>query len=254
MKPYRSWIDSHFIIKVKLAHITDSTLDEYFNSFLKSYVDSLRLADPTLPPLVIENIESQTNAGINYRIYYTYPFNNHPFLIYWTKESTTIHLVISLGNRIGQINFNVVYPLIPSLTGIERRAIIMLVIKSIVVRQSNLMYHPKYSVLNCNIVAECNNKVNIIIASKLDDIKKHQMIAEINKFYLDKIKLLIDQYFIILQNKKFDDAMKFLKGEYNRFFISQGLTEIFIDSANLVGHLEIFIHLYKLLNTIHDWL
>jgi hypothetical protein len=84
-------------------------------------------------------------------------------------------------------------------------------------------------------------------------VRKQALINETEQFFFDKIRLLLDHYFVILQEGRFDDAMKFLRGEYNRFFKNKGLTEIFINSKDLVGHLEIFIHLYKLYKLVRDY-
>lgn len=248
----RQWIDTNLFIKLPL-HATSSSLviDTYFNDFLQKYCINLQSIDPTFPLLLVENVTTEKN----YKTYYTYPFNNHPFIIYQTPESNQqpYILVIPFGNRFGQVNINTLYPLLPYFTIIEKDALLQLLIKSIVVRQFNLVLHPKYSVMNCYIVNECIAKINNIYMLDTSSDKKAALIDETERFFFNKIRLLLDHFFVILQESRFDDAMKFLRGEYNRFFVNKGLSEIFINSKELVGHLEIFIHLYKFLHTLRTF-
>lgn len=260
----RQWIDTNLFIKVKLdAKVNSkSSIENYFKTFLLRYCDNLKTIDDSFPLLVLDNTEIIHTNGLQCYIFYTYPFNNHPFMMFslslslaGSKESATTDytIAIPLGNRVGQVNINTLYPLIPYLTVIERHALFQLIIKSIVVRQKNLVMHPKYSVLNCYIINECVNEINRIAISSESSSKKQVLIDQTEKFFFDKIRLLLDHFFSILQEGRFEDAMKLLRGEYNRFFRKQGLTEIFIDSKDLIGHLEIFIHLYKLYKLVRDY-
>jgi hypothetical protein len=249
----RQWIETNLFIKVTIDP-NKTNIDTYFKLFLIRYCQNLQAIDNTFPLLVLENSEIVVTHGLQCHILYTYPFNNHPFMMFSPlKEPTDYTIVIPLGNRVGQSNINTLYPLIPYLTTIERNALFQLIIKSIVIRQQNLVTHPKYSVLNCYIINECINKVNAIALMNESAVRKEALINETEKFFFDKIRLLLDHYFVILQEGRFDDAMKFLRGEYNRFFKNKGLTEIFINSKDLVGHLEIFIHLYKLYKLVRDY-
>ena len=249
----RQWIDTNLFIKVGLD-TSKTSIDTYFKTFLLRYCDNLQSIDPTFPLLVLENNEIVVTHGLQCHVLYTYPFNNHPFMMFAPlKTPTDYTIVIPLGNRIGQANINTLYPLVPYLTTMERHALFQLIIKSIVIRQHNLVSHPKYSVLNCYIINECINKVNTIALMNESMVRKQALINETEQFFFDKIRLLLDHYFVILQEGRFEDAMKFLKGEYNRFFKKQGLNEIFINSKDLIGHLEIFIHLYKLYMLVRDY-
>ncbi len=249
----RQWIDSNLFIKVNLDTQKLSVV-AYFKSFLLNYCSNLQTIDNTFPHLVLENSETLQTNGLVCNILYTYPFNNHPFMMFAPINTPSNYtIIIPLGNRVGQANINTLYPLISYITTTERHALFQLIIKSIVVRQKNLVMHPKYSVLNCYIINECINKVNDIIILRESDSKKQALIEETENFFFDKIRLLLDHYFIILQEGRFDDAMRFLRGEYNRFFKQKGLNEIFINSKDLIGHLEIFIHLYKLYKLVRDY-
>ena len=250
----RQWIDTNLLIKVKLDATTPTAINNYFKTFLLRYSDSLKGHDNTFPLLVLENTETIQTNGLVCHIFYTYPFNNHPFMMFSSLKSPTDYTItIPLGNRVGQANINTLYPLIPYLTVTERNALFQLIIKSIVIRQKNLVMHPKYSVLNCYIINECVNEINRIVLSSESASKKHELVDKTENFFFDKIRLLLDHFFVILQEGRFDDAMKLLRGEYNRFFQKQGLTEIFINSKDLIGHLEIFIHLYKLYKLVRDY-
>jgi hypothetical protein len=252
------WIHENLILSFPYSNnskIDTALLDVKFNKFLKSYYTNLKRIDVEFPILTVDYIEEYTANNVYYRIYYTYPFNNHPFLIYIVKSDAIKEyaIVVPIGNRVGQVNLNVIIPLVPYFTPIERIAMIELTIRSIAIRQYNLITHPKYSILNCYIIGECIDKVGLINQSPLSTDRKEKLINETEIFFINKIHILLDRFFVILNENKLDAATRFINGEYNRFFVNQGLSKIFINSKDLIGHLEIFIHLYRLLHMLKNY-
>ena len=100
-------------------------------------------------------------------------------------------------------------------------------------------------------------------------IKKHE--GFVNKIYLDSLgKATIGYGHLItpndnfeegveyskellthlLDNKKFDDAILFLKGNDGKLFGKQRLNTFFKNTKSIIGHLEIFIGLYEIYHDV----
>jgi hypothetical protein len=274
IKTYRQWIDNNFILKhpLHLHHqSTSRTLNSFvnkviapmFENFLRTYCSHIQKKDLTFPNLSITNheleildIPSEVQTLQTNYIYtiYTTPLNNHPFVVFGELNASFCHIIIPLGNRLGHIDINDVYPLIPYLTNIELEVMRQILIKCIVVRQKNMIYSPKYSIMNCGIINDCIRKINEIEHStSITNEKKKQLIQATEVFYNDKIRVLLDRFFVILGSGEYNDALRFLKGEYNNYFEMNGLSSIFINSKELIGHLQIFINLFHLFHTLRDY-
>lgn len=251
---YRKYIDGSVILKIQLD--AGRTLSEFFVYFLKSYCNNILSDDPTFPILTLVKTDSYKKNNLEFTVFYTYPFNNHPFLAYRlirrnSSTTPTYHLVMALGNRIGQTDVYKIYPALPYMTPTERLALAELTRHSIMIRQQNLATHPKYSVFNCYIVPECSTQVaNISATPGLSDSKKKTMIDSLEEHYFYKIGVLLRGFFDLLEAKDYKAAERYLRGEYNRFLIKQGVNEFFINAKDLSGHLEIFIGMYQLLHVL----
>lgn len=282
IKTYRQWIDNNLILKhplnikintrLSLENYIHTIIHPMFQTFLSNYCIFIQKKDTSYPNLSIINYEIDTlninekphtnkkqslkSSKSNHYIYtaYTVPLNNHPFIVYGNINTSFCHIVIPLGNRLGHIDINDIYSLIPYFSKIELTIMREMLVKCIIIRQSNIIYNPKYSVMNCNIINECINKINEIENSLLiTSEKKKELKLATETFYNDKIKILLDRFFFILGLGQYDDALKFLKGEYNRYFTMNGLSAIFINSKELIGHLQIFINLFHLYHTLRDY-
>lgn len=227
-----------------------------FKTFLDNYCTKIKKKVPSFPLLKIDKtelIKKQNNTNTFYMFIYTKPYNNHPFLVYGNLFKLEYKIVIPFGDKKGQVDINKYLSHINGFTTDEKLAIKHLTNRTMIIRKENLLLNSKYSILNCENIGECIKKVKSIEKTKLAKITKDKQILIVRKYYKDKALKLLNIYFNLLATNKFDEAKYFLEGKrlnkkYPQYKLRLG--EFFSHKEDIIGHLKIFIPLYKLSNVL----
>jgi len=177
----------------------------------------------------------------------TVPLNNHPFVAYGYYNNTSFKILIPLGNQPGQVNIRHVKPMVNKMKSIDKLALHHLLRSTLTIREVNLFKYTKKlintpdSIFNCSNIKACQE--SIIKIHKMD-IPYNQQTELMNAVY-GKIKEIIfahlKKYFKLLKIHKFNEAETYLKTQFNN---------IYYNTKGIMGHLLIFIDVYKLIETI----
>ena len=233
------------------------------------------------------NINSNTNIFIFdylpryvFMVAYTLSNINHPYIIYFNMDDIFINVLIPIGKDYQQANtedyINVISSITPfkpkkcsskqtkkSVTKINTiimnennkvllTAIHVLLINTIKTRTHGIIYS-KFSILTCENMVLCKNKLIEIINMDIEDSEKHELYIKIQDYYRNLGIKLLQTYFTLLRSKDYIKAYDFLHGghyKFNEYYGKTRLNTFFKNNKNnnnIIGHLEVFISLYKLL-------
>lgn len=256
----RNWIDKNIILKVVFPkkaltlNAKKKTITDTFKSFLELYTLLLRKKNRRFPKLKldtshIEYIKGKPSNFIGFM--FTQPYNNHPFLVYGDLINNYFNIIIPLGGtEMGQIGSNELIPLIKYFTKYEKLLIMLLLNRTIDIRRKNLTINAQFSLYKCENIRMCRAKLREI--NRNNNLTRQQKNIEINnlqKMYEPKVTQMLSTYFRLLSEQKYDEALMYLKGSKtnrNIYYNKQRLNTFFMASRKIIGHLQVFINLYKL--------
>ena len=198
----------------------------------------------TLPTYIFTVIYTKTNA-------------NHPYLLFYNLNDTTITFVLPYGGEYNQIDKITYYNAILEANMVEATAILILLEKTIFIRKYTIIESNQFSLINCNNISNCVKKMNEIDKMNLSSESKNKLKIQYNDFYLHKALDFLKYYFTLLENNNLYDAQLFLKVDKNKNnnnkkyykYKKQRLDTFFNNTKQIIGHLEIFISLYELFHT-----
>ena len=206
-----------------------------------------RTKDPIFPDLTCSHDKNE--SSINYpRFYiaiYTKPLNNHPFLIYGNLNQKTYHIVVPIGNKAGHLEIDSINNIAHHLKKEENYACRVLLNKTIIIRQKSILQNREYSLFKCGNIKECQKQIKLINRKRLSEKEKEKQIKRLEASFHNQASTMIKHYFKLLEMGKFQEAMEFLKGGKYTYY-HNNLQNYFIKDRNLLGHLQIFISLYKM--------
>ena len=258
--PKREYIDNNVIFKINYPSNKLTTRDRInsiipqFKIFLEIYSKKIKKIDSKFPTLKLD--EYDLNGGKNNTFYiytYTRPFNNHPFLIFGDMSKSYYQILMPLGSEIGQIGTKILEKYLEFLNRIEIIAVAVLLNRTIKIRQVNITQDPRYSLFNCDQIKQCNTKLSEINKMKISSSQKDKIIIQYEKDYRSKAKLVLDHYFELLSDRKFDLAYDYLKGGKSKsspYFGKTRINTFFYSNHKITGHLEIFIYLFKFMSKL----
>ena len=194
----------------------------------------------------------------DYRIMflYTTPFNNHPYLFVRQrseengKNNNEVIILNPLGNKEKQISDEELLKYNDSFDELERNMLVLYLRKNIGYRK-NILLENNFSLLQCSNITNCVRKNSEIRKMKISYIEKEQLMERYESQYYEKGKKIIDSYFNLLEENDFEEAKAFLKGNKGKYFNKTRLNTFFKNNKKVVGHLEVFIGIYKLLDMIN---
>ena len=195
----------------------------------------------------------------DYRIMflYTTPFNNHPYLFVRqraeenTENNNEVIILNPLGNKEKQISDEELLKYNDSFDELERNMLVLYLRKNITYRK-NILLENNFSILQCSNITNCVRKNSEIRKMKISFEEKEQLMERYESQYYEKGKKIIDSYFNLLEDNDFEEAKAFLKGNKGKYFNKTRLNTFFKNNKKVVGHLEVFIGIYKLLNVIKN--
>jgi len=177
--------------------------------------------------------------------------SNHPYLVYFNLDDIIITFLIPFGGDSKQADSSTYYGALYESDIAEKTAILILPEKTILIRKLGIIDSKQFSLINCSNISNCIIKMREIDKMRISLSEKQSLKNKYNEYYLHKAIDFLKYYFTLLDNKKFDDAILFLKGN-NKLFGKQRLNTFFKNTKSIIGHLEIFISLYELYHETKD--
>ena len=226
-----------------------------FNIFLKSYCQLIRKNNSRFPELKVDNsqiIKKPNNTNMFYIFIYTFPYNNHPFIIFGNLLQEKYQIIIPFGGNIGQIDIKEYDKYIDYFNNIEKKALLLLLNRTIHIRQVNIIDNPKYSLLNCGNIKLCIKHKKEINNMNINNDKKQKYIELIQNYYKEEAIVLLKKYFELLNQNKIVEAKYLLEGKNNKKYPmhKKRINTFYIKNKDIIGHLYIFIKLYSLMHKL----
>ena len=178
----------------------------------------------------------------------TNPNTNHPFLLFANLDDNKIHVIRPIGREHGQVEIPIVFEAVAQCNAIEKFALYFAVDRSIFMRKNAIVYVPQFTLINCNNITNCMRKMHEIDKMNISKSEKLKQVAKYEEFYKNKAIEFLQYYFTLLENANYDEAYLFLKGNHATYYKKERLNTFFKDTKIIVGHLHIFIELYRLVN------
>ena len=188
---------------------------------------------PQLPNIVFVLIITKTNL-------------NHPYMMFLNMDDVYIMFLIPFGRERKQADINAYYNSINNASNIEKIAIYLLIEKTIIIRKKGIIESNQFSLIQCSNISNCIRRYHEIDKMHINNNEKIKLKEKAREFYLNKAIEFIKTFFILLDNKNYDEAYNFLKGNDTNYFGKQRLNTFFKNTKSIIGHLEIFITLYQL--------
>lgn len=180
-------------------------------------------------------------------IYITKTDTNHPFMFVCDYNSPTVNFFLPFGNGYKQIDFSFLDASINGreLSKLEYILLSVFFSQSILIRKNTMLRIDQFSLLNCTNISNCIKKKNEINKMKISLLKKKALLEHHTKFYQEKAVKFLMKYFELLEGKDYNEAFLFLRGEKGKYFGKERLNTFFKNSKQIIGHLQIFITLFK---------
>lgn len=205
------------------------------------------------------------NPSLDYKEHYSFidPFNinpniiitimvtktntNHPYMIYSDISTSTINFIIPFGNGAYQVDTPYLDSAVANkeLKKVEYLILFLFFQQNILVRKNTMIRIDQFSLLSCHNISNCTKKMNEINRMKISQVKKKELKEKYIVFYQDKAVKFLMKYFALLEDQDYQEAFLFLRGERGKYKGKERLNTFFKNSKNLVGHLQVFINLYK---------
>lgn len=211
--------------------------------FIKFHNKNLDVKDyqiytmPYLPRHIFAVLQTKTNT-------------NHPYLAYFNLDDALITFLIPFGGDYKQADSSTYLGAITESDIAEKTAILILLEKTIYIRKLGIIDSKQFSLINCSNISNCIKKMHEIDKMRVTLSEKQALKNKYNQYYLHKAIDFLKYYFALLDNKNFDDAILFLKGNDSKLFGKQRLNTFFKNTKSIIGHLEIFIGLYELYHDV----
>ena len=253
--PHRDYIDKNVILTLYFpaSKITPkdkiNSIIPQFKSFLTIYSTKIREISRKFPKLKLFDYDIHPSKNNTYFMYlYTQPYNNHPFLIFGDMTKSYYQILLPLGSDIGQVPTKTLEPLLNLFTDIEITGIAVLLNRTIYIRKTNITENQQYSLYNCDQIRHCRGKIRELKKLNISLERKKQLITDYQREYKRKAKMVLHHYFDLLELNKYEQAYDYLKGGLTKgspYFGHTRINTYFMSNRKVLGHLEVFIYLYK---------
>ncbi len=120
------------------------------------------------------------------------------------------------------------------------------------VRKEEMFFSSRHSLLRCDNIKQCLLKKKELAKSRLGPAAKAAEMAKYQAFYEKKCVNFIQKYFDLLDVRDYNEAYAFLRMKHGKYFGKQRLDTFFVSTGEIIGHLQIFIEIYKLIYTVID--
>ena len=228
-----------FSIKdVKTKKDKIDTCLSFFNKFLGYYKKKF----PNFKTISVNSIKKKESTDKKHFFIhlFTSPSNNHPFLLFGTYSTKYIKIMIPMGGDKGQFDINKVRKNIKILSVLEKLGLYHQLMTTIKLRETNFMnYSKKY--LSCSNILKCieekkNKGVNNVVEYNY-----------LQRKYTNDIMKDIKKYIFLVKKGNYDLAKSYLTKNSNEHVCLQ---KKLINYKDTIGHLLIFIEVYKTLESL----
>lgn len=226
-----------FILKIK-QYMTSRA-----NQFINSHNKFLEFKD-------YEIYKSSLLPNYIYAIILTKTNFNHPYMMFLDINSKIITFLIPFGKDYKQADLNLYEEAIEESTLAEREAMYLLLDKTIYIRKKGILESKQFTLLDCSNITNCQKKYHEIDKMPISQTQQLELKAYYRNQYLHKALDFLTYYFDLLNNKDYNEAWEFLKGDDGKYQGKQRLNTFFKNTASIIGHLEIFISLYKVFHMV----
>ena len=211
---------------------------EFFKKFLGYYKKKF----PNFKKISVNSIKKKESTDKKHFFIhlFTIPLNNHPFLLFGTYSARFIKIMIPMGGDKGQFNISKVRKNIKDLSTLEKLGLYHQLTTTIKLRETNFMNYSKKH-LACSNILKCVEEKNI------KHINNAVGFAKLQKKYTDDIMKDIRNYILLVKKEKYDLAKNYITKNSNSHVCLQ---KKLINSKDTIGHLLIFIEVYKTLETL----
>jgi len=254
------------ISHIKLPNGVSSTNDK-----IKAYLNIkaeqiIKIHNPYLD-FNINNIHTKNNIFVLdiipryvFMVAYTISHTNHPYFIYLNLDDKYINVLIPIGKDYKQANtqdyINVINSINNDKTNKTNKNKPLLVacylfLKDTLKTRVDGILYSQYSILTCDNMTLCHNKMNELSHSKLSENEYKQKYTQYQDYYMKMGVDLLQKYFNLLENKNYSEAYDLLKGgssKFSKYYGKTRLNNFFKNNKKIIGHLEVFISLYELLH------
>ena len=245
-----------------------------FSQFLLFYTEQNRKKSPSFPTLLIDTFVLKESSDKRYYFLnvFTKQFNNHPFTVFGSYAQKTVYIMIPLGGGIGQYDIHKIKPLIKQLPPLKKLALYHLLNITFKIREINFNKYSKDYITCANII-DCNDSMMIL---KKRGLLNNNVTTKLFDKHSNLVNRKIKIYFKLLKMSEFTLARNYLikndlnlKKKSNKIYTSVNslnnvkksvvvkknnkcLKNMFYNSKDIIGHLLIFIELFKCINVIKD--
>ena len=218
------------------------------------------------------NINNKSNVFILhylpryvFMVAYTTSHINHPYLIYFNLDEKYINVLIPMGKEYQQADTQYYIDIINAITLSTNTsksntsnlallsAIYILFKNTIDTRQFGIMYSSLFSILTCENMTLCYHKMSEISKMHIDISEKKELFYKYQEYYKKIGIKLLDKYFLLLKTQEYAEAYEFLKGgetKFDKYYRKTRLNTFFRNNKSIIGHLEVFISLYSIINIV----
>jgi len=273
--------NSHLIYEHKIIDTvinSNSGLRGYalkvFNHFLLFYTEQNRKKSPTYPTLLIDTFVLKESSDKRYYFLnvFTKQYNNHPFTVFGSYSDLVVYIMIPIGGDIGQYDIHKIKPLIKQLPPLKKLALFHLLNITFKIREQNFNKYSKDHI-TCSNIIECHES---IIKLRARGLLNNNVTAKLFNKHSNLVNRKIKIYFKLLKMSEFTLARNYLtkndlnlKKKSKKIYTSVNsldnvkkstvvkknnicLKNMFYNSKDIIGHLLIFIELFKCINVIKE--
>ena len=214
-------------------------------NFIQQHNSSLVCTDIT------HNLFNYYGSNIIYSMIHTNPNVNHPYMCFADTNGNYIGLILPFGNDINQVPNDYLKYAQESgeLLKLEYTLLYKYFDKTINLRIDNILKNGQYSLVSCTNIVHCSKKKNEINKLNISTTDKKKRIEVINDYYKKKAIRMLTKYFSLLGAEKYSEAREYLNGKggnhNGKYYGRERLNTFFKTNRGIIGHLEVFINLYK---------
>lgn len=179
---------------------------------------------------------------------------NHPWVAACNVHSNQFEVYRPFGRDLGQITIEQFNSILSStrFTKAQYYGFFTLFSENMRVRKEEMIYSPKHSLIKCDNIKQCLLKKKEIAKSRKSPAAKAAELAKYQAFYEKKSINFILKYFEMLDARDYEEAFAFLRMKHGKYYGKQRLDTFFVSTGEIIGHLQIFIEIYKLIYMVID--
>lgn len=181
-------------------------------------------------------------------------FANHPWVAACNINTNYFEVYRPFGRDLGQITIEQFKAILKdtNFTKAQYYGFYTLFNENMRVRKEEMIYNPRHSLIKCDNIKQCLLKKKAIEKSRKTPASKIAELEKYKAFYEKKSISFILKYFTMLDARDYEEAFAFLRMKNGKYYGKQRLDTFFVNTGEIIGHLQIFIEIYKLIYLVID--